>query len=85
MAKPPSKNADSCNTGLGLFSMSIVIPIRNGSTLTASAIIRTVASMSSILVVGPSVGLGVQASELVLAVLLDAGRTPDFAARRDGN
>ena len=41
--------------------------------------------MSSILVVGPSVGLGVQASELVVAVLLDARRAAYLATRRDGD
>jgi hypothetical protein len=41
--------------------------------------------MRLILLLRPSVGLGVQAGELVFAVLLDAGRAADFAARRDGN
>ncbi len=85
MAKPPHKNANSCRAGLGLFSMSTVMPILNGSMLTARAIIRTVASMSLIVVVRPSKGLGVQAGELVVAVLLDAGRAADLAARGDGN
>ena len=37
--------ASALAVGLGLFSMSTVIPIRNGSTLTARAITRTVTNI----------------------------------------
>jgi len=42
IAKPPARNASSCSVGLGLFSISTVMPIRNGSMLTAMAITRSV-------------------------------------------
>ena len=48
MAKPPHRNARSCNIGLGRLSITAAMPIRNGSKLTATAIRRIVIHMVSV-------------------------------------
>src|ERR1700712_4402898 len=59
------------------------MPMRNGSTLTARAISRTVTNIGNPGASFPR-SSGVQPGELVLAVQLDAGRAPDLAAGRGG-
>src|SRR6185295_6639944 len=45
IAKPPHRNASNCSSGRGRLSISTVIPMRNGSKLTATAITRRVIHM----------------------------------------
>ena len=45
---PPDKNAANCSTGRGRFSITTVIPRRNGSRLTATAITSRVIHISGV-------------------------------------
>jgi len=47
IAKPPHRNASSCSIGRGLLGISTVMPIRNGSRLTATAITRMAIHMAA--------------------------------------
>src|SRR4051812_5169659 len=79
IAKPPDRNASNCSIGLGLFSIRTVMPTRNGSRLTATAITRMV-----VIHMGRR-RLGIQAGELLAPVQLDACGPFDLAACRGGN
>src|SRR6185503_12895148 len=80
MTKPPARKASNCSIGFGLFSITTVIPMRNGSRLIAIAITRMVIHMDK-----AGAALDVQPGELFGPVQLDAGGAADLAARGGGN
>ena len=47
IANPPARKVSSCSGGRGRLIISTVMPIRNGSRLTATAIARSVIHMTS--------------------------------------
>ena len=54
IANPPARKASSCSRGRGRLIIRTVMPIRNGSRLTATAITRSVIHMVSVTL--PSAG-----------------------------